>query len=78
MSRSGAWSVATAPSIIAPLGRALDSFIEAQIHGTVRLDLVEKVVTSGIRGSATKVRVQPAQALDSADMISSPAPSVSS
>jgi hypothetical protein len=42
------------------------------------LDAVEKVVTSGIRGSATKIRVQPGHALDCADMITSPTLSLGS
>jgi hypothetical protein len=44
------------------------------LDGVEKLDLVEKVVTNGIRGSATKVRVQPAYALDWSDMIASPRP----
>jgi len=51
----------------------------AGVHdGAYCLDAVEKVVTSGLRGSATKVRVQPGHALDCTDMITSPVLSVGS
>ena len=67
------WVIIVAPPLS---GRQL--WFDALRYLDLDLDLVEKVVTSGIRGSATKVRVQPAHGFDGADMITSPALSVSS